>query len=201
MTTVHLLVQLPQKRDRLKILVAAERIGDPLPVGARVVEVQHGGDAVDAQRIRVECLQPEERAARQEIAHLSAAVVEDRALPFRVKPLPRIRVLVQMRAVEVGEPMLVVRKMRRHPIKDHPQSALVQAINEIHEILRGAVARGRREISRDLISPRAVERMLHDRQELHVREAHVERMVAELVGELPVGERAVIFSRNAAPRA
>src|ERR1039457_2079307 len=108
----------------------------------------------------MEDLQPEERAAREEVAHFGTAIVEDRALPFRMKSLPRIRVLVEVRAVEVGESMLVVRKMRRHPIEDHAESALVQAVNEIHEVLRRAVARGGREISCDLISPRTVEGML-----------------------------------------
>src|ERR1700722_1535069 len=53
---VHLLVELLQERYRPKVLVPAEFIGDPLSVGARVVEIQHGGDAIDAQRVRMEGL-------------------------------------------------------------------------------------------------------------------------------------------------
>ena len=48
---------------------------------------------------------------------------------------------------------------------------LVQHVDEIHEILRRAVARGRREVAGRLVAPRAVERMLGDRHQLDVREA------------------------------
>ena len=43
--------------------------------------------------------------------------------------------------------------------------------------------------------------MLHDRQQLDVREAEVERVVGELLRELAVGERAVVLERVAPPRA
>ena len=63
--------------------------------------------------------------------------------------------------------------MRRHPVEDHADAVLVQVIDEVHEILRRAVASGRREVAGRLVAPRAVERMLHDRQQLDVREAQV----------------------------
>src|SRR5580704_13963777 len=116
-----------------------------------------------------------------------------------MKALARIGVLVEVRAVKVGEAVLVVWKMRGHPVEDDPQAALMQAVDEIHQVLRRAVARGRREIARDLVSPGAVKRMLHDWQELDVREAHVERVIPELLRHFPIRERAAVFLGNAAP--
>ena len=55
---------------------------------------------------------------------------------------------------------------------------LVQMIDEVHEVLRRAVARGRREIAGGLVAPGSVERMLGDRHQLDVREAHVAHVVA-----------------------
>ena len=77
--------------------------------------------------------------------------------------LARVSVLEQMRAIEVGQPMPIGRKVRRNPIQDHADAMLMQVIDQIHEILRRTVTRSGREVTRCLISPRAKERMLHHR--------------------------------------
>ena len=87
-------------------------------------------------------------------------------------PLARIGVLVEVRAVEVAQAVLVAGEVRRHPVEDHADPVLVQVVDEIHEVLRRAVARARREVAGHLVAPRAVERVLHDRHQLDVREAH-----------------------------
>ena len=72
-------------------------------------------------------LSSQNRALReQEAAHLVAAVVEDVAAPVGVEALPRVGVLVQVRAVEVGQAVLVGREVRRHPVEDHADAVLVQ---------------------------------------------------------------------------
>ena len=43
--------------------------------------------------------------------------------------------------------------------------------------------------------------MLHDGHELDMREAHVERIVAELLGKFAIGEPAIMFLRDATPGA
>jgi hypothetical protein len=48
MVRVHRGGQLLQEVDRLQVGVAAEDVRAPLPVVAGVVEVEHGGDGVDA---------------------------------------------------------------------------------------------------------------------------------------------------------
>ena len=74
--------------------------------------------------------------------------------------LLRVGVLVEVGAVEVAEAVLVAREVRRHPVEDDADAALVQRIDQVHEILRRAEAAGRREVADRLVAPRAVERML-----------------------------------------
>ena len=144
------LVERAQELDRLEVLVAAVLVRDPLARLARVVEVEHRRDRVDAQAVDVVLVEPEQRAREQEAAHLVAAVVEDVAVPVGVEALARIGVLVEVRAVEVGEAVLVGREVRRHPVEDHADAALVQVIDEVHEVLRRAVARASARSSRSI---------------------------------------------------
>src|SRR5688572_12189546 len=110
-------------------------------------------------------------------------------------PQPWVGVFVEMRAVEAGQRVLVVREMRRYPVENHADAALVQVVDEVHQILRVAETRCRREIARDLIAPRSVERMLHDRHQLDVREA----ATLDVSGE-PWRNRAIAHLPEVRPR-
>src|SRR5204863_136512 len=81
------------------------------------------------------------------------------------------------RAVEVREPVLVGREVRGDPVEDHADAAAVQVLDEVHEVLWRAVAGTRGEVAGDLVAPGAVEGVLHDRQQLDVREAELARVV------------------------
>ena len=118
-----------------------------------------------------------------------------------MEALARIRVLVQVRAVEVGEAVLVVREVRRHPVEDHADARLVQLVDEPHEVLGVAVAPGRREVAGRLVAPRAVERVLHDRQQLDVGEAETGDVLDELRREVAVAEHLARIVGRAPPRA
>ena len=65
-----------------------------------------------------------------------ASVVENVAVPIRVKALARVAMLIQVRSVEKRQTMLVRRKMGRDPIENDADASLVQVIDEKHEILR-----------------------------------------------------------------
>ncbi len=113
------LVQLLQEGDGFEILATAEGVRNPLAGLARVVEVEHRGDGVDAQPVGVELSHPVESVREQEVPHLVAPEVEDERAPVGVRAAARVGVLVKGRAVEVRERELVARKVRGHPVQDH----------------------------------------------------------------------------------
>ena len=91
-------------------------------------------------------------------------------------------------AVEAAERELVLREVRGHPVDDDADAGLVQRVDEVAEVVRVAEARRRRVVGRDLVAPRAAERVLGDRQELDVREAGLAHVLDEFVGQLAVGQ-------------
>ena len=198
---VDLGVEGAHEGDRLEVLAAAVLVGQPVARLARVVAVEHRGDGVDPQRVGVVLVEPEHCRGDEEALRLVAAVVEDVAVPLGVEAEPRVGVLEEVRAVEVGEPVLVAGEVRRHPVEDDPEPALVQVVDHPHQVLGRAVPPRRREVTRRLVAPRAVERVLHHRQQLDVREAERERVIGERGAELAVGERAVVLFGHATPRA
>ncbi len=182
-------VEVAQELDGLEMFVPAVVVGEPLTVLARVVEIQHRSDCIDANPVEVVLVEPEHGARDQEAADLGPAVVEDGAVPVGVPSLPPVRVLVQRVPIEPAEPMAVGREMRRHPVEDDADACLVQLVDEVHQILGRAVAGARSEVRRALISPRRVIGMLGDGEQLDVGEPHVGHVSDEGFGELPVRER------------
>ena len=71
----------------------------------------------------------------------------------------------------------------------------------IAQVVGAAVARGRREVTADLVAPRAGERMLHHGQQLDVGESHASHVVAEHRRHLAIGERAIALFEHAPPGA
>ncbi len=90
MAAVHVRIQLLQEADGLQVFVAAVLVGNPLALGASVVEVEHGGDRVHAQAVGVILVEPEQPAGEQEAAHLVTPEVEDVRFPLGMEALARI---------------------------------------------------------------------------------------------------------------
>ena len=107
--------------------------------------------------------------------------------------------LVQVAAVEFRQAVRIGRKVRGHPVQDHRHAHLVQRVHQELEILRRAVARGRREVTGALVAPGTIERMFGDRHQLHMGEAHAADIGRQLRGGLAIAEEAVVGM--AAPRA
>ena len=116
-------------------------LGTHSPSLARVVEVEHRGHGVDADAVDVVLAQPEQRVGDQEVADLVAAVVEDQRAPVGVRAAARVGVLVQRGAVEAGQREVVAREVRGHPVEDHADAGLVQAVDELAEVVGRAEAR------------------------------------------------------------
>ena len=120
----------------LQVLVAALLVWDPLPLFARVVEVEHRGDGVHPQAVHVVLPEPEEGVGRQVVADLVAAVVEDERTPVRVTALTRVGVLVEVRAVEVAEAVRVFGEVGRDPVDDYSYAGRVEGVHQALELVR-----------------------------------------------------------------
>ncbi len=145
--------------------------------------------------------QPVERVREQEVPHLRPPEVEDERAPVGVRAAARVGVLVQVCPVEGGERPVVTREVGGYPVEDHADAPLVEAVDEVAEVVGRPEARGRRVVAGHLVAPGAGERMLHHRQQLDVRESEIGDVVGELVGELAVAQRAVALEWVAPPRA
>src|SRR5690349_13650876 len=91
--------------------------------------------------------------------------------------------------------------MRGSPVEDHANSGLVASVNELHKFLRRTVAAGGGEVTKSLVTPGAVVRMLHDGKQLDVGVAEFLDVRNELIAELAVGEPAIVILGDAAPGA
>ena len=201
MLFVGLLIEAAEEVDGVEVLASAEFVGNPFAFLARVVEIEHGGDGVHAQAVDVVFVEPEHGARHEEAAHLGAAVVEDVRFPVGMESLARVGVFIKVCAVEVSESVRVGGEVRGHPVENHSDAVLVQVVDQVHEILRRAVAGSRREVSGGLVSPGTVERMLHHGQELNVREAQLANIFGEPRSSLAIGERTVVLFGDAHPGA
>ena len=72
-------------------------------------------------------------------------------------------------------------------------------VDEMAELIGRSEPAGRRVIIRDLITPRAFERMLGDRQQLDVRVTHLQHVRQQRVREFEITERADFLPRPAPP--
>src|SRR6266404_9200388 len=89
-------VEAAQEVDRFEVLAPAELVGNPFTLLARVVEIKHGSNGVNAKAVGMIFVQPEHGARHQEAAHFAAAIVEDERLPIGMKALARVGVLEQV---------------------------------------------------------------------------------------------------------
>src|SRR5215472_15821159 len=166
MLAVRESVQLLQKRDRVEVFTAAVLIRDPLPFLARVIEIQHRCNGIDAQAVDVILVQPEERVRQEKVADLVSPVVENQRAPVLVFALSWIGMLEKRSAVESGEAVLIPRKMTQHPVENHAEPCQMARVDEQLELLRWSVTARRREEAQHLIAPCSGERMLHDGHQL-----------------------------------
>src|SRR5688572_8736541 len=118
-------------------------------------------------------LDPIERVAQEERPHLVTPVIENQRAPVLVLTLTGIGVFVRGGAVEAREPVHVLRKMTGHPIENHTEPFAMAYVHEVFEVFGRPKPAGRRKKPDHLITPGSRKRMLHDRQEFKVGEAHL----------------------------
>ena len=177
-----------QKRHRREILLAAALVVlFPRGIVHAEVEIEHAAHAVHAQRVGVVFLQPEERRADKERAHLVAGVVE-----FIGAPAGHVAGFIERRAVKPAETVRVAAEMPGHPVENDADPGAVTRVDEMHQPLRLAEAGRGGKKARRLIAPAAVKRMLRHGQKLEMRVAHVLDVRHERIGELIPGIKAPV---------
>ena len=177
-----------------------KRFGTHCPALPRVVEIQHRRDRVDPQPVGVVLVQPEQRVRQEEVADFVAPVVEDQRAPVAMLPLPWIGVLEERGAVEGRETVRVLWKMSGDPVEDDADARRMARVDERLELGRRAEAARRREEPDDLVAPRSGKGMLHHRQQLDVRVAHLLHVRDEPVRKLAVRQVAAALLGHAPPR-
>ena len=136
MLAIGQLVHPAHEVDGFQVLAPAELVGHPLVRLARIVEVEHRGDRIDAQPVDMVAVEPEQRVGVQVVDDLAAAEIVDEGAPVLVEALARILVLVEGGAVEAAEPVGVGREMAGHPVQQQAQARLMAAVDEAGEIAR-----------------------------------------------------------------
>src|SRR5260221_157952 len=131
-------------------------------------------------------IEPEERIAEQEVHPSASAVLVDQRVPVVVEALSRIGMLIEMRTVEIPEPVRVGWEVPRHPIDEDAEPAAMAGVDEAGEVLGSTVAIGRCVEADRLISPGAVERVLADRHQLKMGKTHRRGVGHEVVGKLAI---------------
>src|SRR5687767_8457906 len=96
-------VEAANEVNRVQVLAPTKFVGNPLPWLAAKIEIEHGRYSVNAQPVEVILFEPKERAADQEVAYFVAPKVENLGAPVLMFTLARIRVLIEMGAIEVGK--------------------------------------------------------------------------------------------------
>ena len=91
----------------------------------------------------MELADPVQRVGDEEGLHLVAAVVEDVGAPVHVLALARIGVLVEGGAVEASQSPVVLGEVPRNPVHDDADAGLVELVDEVTQVVGGAVTAGR----------------------------------------------------------
>jgi hypothetical protein len=144
-------------------------------------------------------VEPEQRVADQKTSHLITAIVKNESVPIGVLSFPRVGMLVKVSSVEIAETGFIFREVRRNPVENHADPALMKIVHEIHEVGGSSKAAGGSEIAGRFVSPRTIKGVLHHGEQFHVGETGVVDIVRQQRGYFAVTEPPVIFLGHASP--
>ena len=187
------LIHLAQKRNGLQIFVAAVLVGNPLAVFARIIQIQHGSNGINAQAVNMKFLKPIQSAGAKEIAHLVATVVINFRPPVAVFSFARIGMFIQMGTVKLVQAVAVFGEVGGNPVHDDADAGLVELVNQITQIVRRTETAGGSKHSYHLISPGTIKRVLAEGQKFDVGKAHVGYIRNQRIGQFAIGHKLVVF--------
>ena len=116
-------------------------------------------DRVHPQAVKVIFGQPVISGRLHEAGHFAAGENKVAAAPLTVGDIAG-RIFIELSPVIHTKTISIQGKMGRHKIQDRAYSGVVKAVDQFLQLIGSAIARGRTEKSRALVSPASVERML-----------------------------------------
>lgn len=144
---------------------------------------------------------PVNGVTEQVVGDLGTREVVNGGIPVRVAPPIGVGILVKRGAVEQAEPVWLLGEMVRDPVGHHTDPRTVAGVYQVAEVIGRAKTAGGRIEGRRQVAEGVVIGMLGNRQQGDVGETEVRNILHKLVGQLAVGEIAVILLGLAPPRA
>ena len=180
----------------LAVVVAAVFVRCPRPlVKVQVKHVRHG---IHPQTIQVTFLKPEHGVGNEEALDLVLTQVEvERPPPHIVSPVD-ILVFKGWHPIIVSQGIGITAEVTRHPVHDDPDAGLVGLVNEVLELFQGPIAATNRIVTGNLITPRSIQRMIHEWHHFDVGVAHFLNIRNQAVCQFRKGIGATV--RVATPR-
>ncbi len=197
----HFRIEAPKQADRFEVFSAAIFVWDPAALRSAVIEVEHRSDGVDAQPVDAISVGPEQAIGEEEIGDFGTRVIIHERVPVEMAALHRIGMFVNCRAVELTEPVRIVREMSGHPIENDGQAGAMAGVHQAGKVGRRAESAGGSEQAGWLVAPGSVEWMLADRQEFDVGEAQITRIGRQFICQFAVAQPPTAFLQPATPRA
>src|SRR5260370_18678525 len=194
-------MEAPKEADRVMVFSAAIFVWDRAALRSAVIEVEHRSDGVGAQPVDAISLGPEQAIGEEEIGDFGTRVIIHERVPVEMAALHRIGMFVNCRAVELTEPVRIVREMPGHPIENDGQARAMAGVHQAGEVARRAQSAGGSEQAGWLVAPGSSEWMLADRQEFDVVEAQITRLGRQFICQFTVAPPPTAFLHPATPRA
>ena len=153
-----------------------------------MVTVEHAGDTVEAEAIKLVLLHPESKVTQEEAQHFMAAIVEQPTVPQLMATLDTLMEIEVVGPIEhVNSIQHVLRSMAVHDVQQNHQAQAVGSVDELLEVLGGSVATAGGEEVVHLVAETGIVSMLHDGHELDSIVAQVLDARQHVLCELLVG--------------
>ena len=141
----------------------------------------------------MELFQPVNGIGQQKVVYLAPTVIEYQRSPVLMFTAPRVCMFISGFSSETGEGIVILWKVRRHPVEKDTNTFLMTGIDEVTEVIGRAMARSRRKISRYLVTPGFIQGMFTDRQQFDMRIAQFLDPGDQFLGQLPPLIKTAIF--------
>ena len=135
-----LAIEFADEMDGSKVFTASHVVRDPFPFLARIVQVEHRRNGIDAESIDMELIEPKQRIGYQKVTNFVSRVIEHHGAPIGMLALARVFVFVKSSAIEAIQAMSVSREVSRYPVDDHADGVLMAVVDKVHEIFGTSVA-------------------------------------------------------------